>query len=98
MNAPIETTSNGPASLQRLVGPRCSICKEPAGHTIGNCPACQDRDETEEEFIRTRLLLHKLAAYFGASCSHPLAAEVRDRLSWPNTVICDTTSQEETRK
>lgn len=62
---------------------RCSICLEPAGHTIGNCPACQNRDTTRSELLRTRKLLRELAEYFGDSCAHPLAAEVRERLKWP---------------
>ena len=81
----METDDQPARSLQRMVRPRCSICEEPAGHTIGNCPACQDREETEAEFLRVRKLLHRLSTYFGDTCTHALAIEVRKHLAWPNS-------------
>jgi ribosomal protein L32 len=60
----------------------CPHCGEGA-HSESACPRCQSPLETADELLRVRKLLRELCKYFGDDCVHPLAGEVRQRLTWP---------------
>ncbi|MDP1580716.1 MAG: hypothetical protein Q8M02_10575 [Candidatus Didemnitutus sp.] len=64
----------------------CAWCREPAGHTLGECPAALNREEAVAALLQSRELLRELAdCYFLRRSEGLLELMMRaDRMLSPN--------------
>lgn len=77
----------------------CAFCREPSGHMMNDCPACQDLTDTRKANLATRkalddlLELHGQAVFKIDACDLEEARQAIEKcaavLKWPKTPLND---------
>lgn len=82
-----------------ITGGACVYCREAGGHTMNDCPACQDLTDTRKANLATRkalddlLELHGQAVFKIDACDLEEALQAIEKcaavLKWPSTPLPD---------